>query len=193
MTITKPQPALPTTAAEHWTYTRYLRETVESEYFSVIGGERLMSPSPNRWHQTALINLATQLKEFAKRNQLGTVLVAPFDVYFSEDEFVQPDLLFVAKEHVERLTDNGVKGAPDLVVEIVSPGSARTDRLTKRNLYAKHGVSEHWIISPNERTIEVLSLKEGNYESVGLYEGDEAIKSPLLPGLLIVSNPLFDE
>jgi len=152
-----------------------------------------MSPSPNRRHQTALINLATQLKEFAKRNQLGTVLVAPFDVYFSEDEFVQPDLLFVAKEHVERLTDNGVKGAPDLVVEIVSPGSARTDRLTKRNLYAKHGVSEHWIISPNERTMEVLSLKEGNYESVGLYEGDEAIKSPLLPGLLIVSNPLFDE
>nr|MBI2905361.1 Uma2 family endonuclease [Chloroflexota bacterium] len=85
-------------SAERWTYERYLRETAEGEYFAVIGGRRLMAPSPNRLHQVVLINLAGRLKEFARQNHIGTVMIAPFDVYFSDDEFVQPDLLLVAKE-----------------------------------------------------------------------------------------------
>ena len=193
MTITDVQPAPPVAEAEPWTYARYVRETTEGEYFAVIGGRRLMSPSPNRWHPVVLINLVAKLREFVKQKQLGTVMVAPFDVYFSEDEFVQPDLLFVAKEHSDRLTDSGIRGAPDLVVEIVSPGSVRADRITKRNLYAKHGVPEYRIISPNEHTVEVLSLKEGGYESVGLYEEPETISSPLLSGLAIKVAQLFEE
>jgi len=179
--------------AERWTYERYLRETAEGEYFAVIGGQRLMAPSPNRLHQVVLINLASRLKEFARQNRIGTVMIAPFDVFFSDDEFVQPDLLLIFKEHAERLTDNGVIGAPDLVVEIVSPGSVRADRVTKRLLYARHGVPEYWIISPTEYAIEVLSLKEGQYESVGLYENEELLASPLLAGLSIKVNTIFEE
>jgi Uma2 family endonuclease len=180
-------------SAERWTYERYLRETAEGEYFAVIGGQRLMAPSPNRLHQVVLINLAGRLKEFARQNHIGTVMIAPFDVRFSDDEFVQPDLLLVAKEHAERLTDSGVMGAPDLVVEIVSPGSVRADRLTKRALYAKHNVPEYWIISPTEYTVEILSLEEGQYELAGLYENEETLASPLLAGLSIKVNTLLEE
>ncbi len=179
--------------AEYWTYERYLRETADGEFFSVIGGQRLMAPSPNRLHQVVLINLASHLKEFAKQNQAGTVMIAPFDVYLSDNEFVQPDILLLTKEHTARLTDNGVMGAPDLVIEIVSPGSARTDRVIKRDLYAKHGVPEYWIVSPTEYTVDVMSLKEGQYVSVGLYEDEEVLASPLLAGFSIKVSTLFEE
>jgi len=183
----------PAAEAERWTYARYLRETAEGEYFSVIGGERLMSPSPNRWHQTVLINLAVHLRNHVKQNRLGAALIAPLDVFFSEHEFVQPDFLFVANEHANRLTDNGVSGPPDLVVEIVSPGSVRADRVTKRNLYAKYGVREYWIVSPTERTVEVLALKGNDYGLAGLYEEAETVLSPMLPGLAIKVEQLFEE
>jgi Uma2 family endonuclease len=191
--ITASQSETATEENEPWTYTRYLRETAEGEYFAVIEGERLMSPSPNRWHQTVLINIAARLKEFVKQNGLGTIFVAPFDVYLSDNSFVQPDLLFVAKNHAERITDNGIMGAPDLVIEIISPGSTRADRVTKRQLYARYGVPEYWIISPNERSIEVLSLKAGIYEAAGLYENSEVLASPSLAGFAIKPDELFDE
>jgi Uma2 family endonuclease len=177
--------------AERWTYQRYRRETTDGEHFEVIGGFRIMAPSPSRFHQYALTKLASQLETFVARENLGTVLVAPFDVYFSEDEFVQPDILFVAKDHSERLTDHSVRGAPDLVVEIVSPGSTRMDRITKRSLYAKHGVPEYWIISPNEQTIEVLTLRDGKYETSGFYEEDDSIVSPSLAGFSCVVREIF--
>ncbi|MBI4632169.1 MAG: Uma2 family endonuclease [Chloroflexi bacterium] len=177
--------------AERWTYQRYRRETAEGEHFEVIEGIRTMAPSPSRFHQYALTKLASQLETFVTRENLGTVLVAPFDVYFSEDEFVQPDILFVAKDHSERLTDHGVRGAPDLVIEIVSPGSTRMDRITKRNLYAKHGVPEYWIISPNEQTIEVLTLQNRKYETAGFYEEDDSIASPTLIGFSCVVRDIF--
>lgn len=187
------QPANTLQETETWTYTRYLRETAEGEYFAVIEGEQIMSPSPNRWHQIALINLTSRLKEFLKNNQLGSIYIAPFDVFFSDKSFVQPDLIFVAKEHTDRITNNGIKGAPDLVVEIISPGSTRIDRVTKRQLYANFGVPEYWIVSPNERTVEVLTLKSGLYEASGLYENDEILSSPLLSGFSIKVTELFDE
>ncbi len=187
------QPANTLQETETWTYSRYLRETADGEYFAVIEGEQVMSPSPNRWHQIALINIASRLREFVKNNQLGSVYIAPFDVYFSDKSFVQPDLIFVTKQHADRITNNGIIGAPDLVVEIISPGSTRIDRITKRQLYATYGVPEYWMISPNERTIEVLSLKDGGYETFGLYENDEALTSLLLPGFSIKANELFDE
>lgn len=187
------QPANTLQETETWTYTRYLRETAENEYFAVIEGEQIMSPSPNRWHQIALINIASRLREFVKNNQLGSVYIAPFDVYFSDKSFVQPDLIFIAKQHADRITNNGIMGTPDLVVEIISPGSTRIDRITKRQLYATYGVPEYWIVSPNERTIEVLSLKDEGYETFGLYENEEMVTSRLLTGFSIKTNELFDE
>jgi Uma2 family endonuclease len=179
--------------AERWTYERYLRETADGEYFSAIGGQRLMSPSPNRFLQRGLIKLAARLEDFVEREKRGKVFMARFDVYFSEDNFVQPDLLFIAKEHAAGLTDQGVRGAPDIVVEVLSPGSKRADRVTKRDLYAKHGAPEYWIISPDEQTIEVLKLREARYETDGLYEIGDNLVSPTLSGFSCPLTELFEE
>jgi Uma2 family endonuclease len=191
--ITAPQSETALEENEPWTYTRYLRETAEGEYFAVIEGTRISPPRTNSFHQTALLKVCIRLEAFVKQHRLGIVVLGPIDVYLSDTNFVQPDLLFVAKAHTDRITDNGIMGAPDLVIEIISPGSTRADRVTKRQLYARYGVPEYWIISPNERSIEVLSLKAGIYEAAGLYENSEVLASPLLAGFAIKPDELFDE
>jgi Uma2 family endonuclease len=183
----------PATATDKWTYERYLRETAEGEYFTIIAGEKIMSPSPTSYHQDILGNLYTLLRAWVRQTRAGKVKLAPFDVILAEDEVTQPDLMIVLTPNLSRLAERNVKGAPDLVVEILSPGSVRLDRERRRVLYARHGVPEYWIVSPGERTVEVLRLQGDHYDLAGLYEEGDVLQSPMLTHFTCTVKDIFED
>ena len=181
------------TAEGKWTYERYLRETAEGEYFTIIGGEKLMSPSPTSFHQDILGNLYALLRAWVISTGVGKLKLAPFDVVLARDEVTQPDLIFVLTQHLDRLGEKNFQGAPDLVIEILSPGSVQLDRVKKRELYARHGVPEDWIVSPGERTVEIRRLQGEQSELVHVYEEGETLSSPLLTGFSCAVKDVFVE
>jgi Uma2 family endonuclease len=183
----------PAAIEENWTYERYLRETAEGEYFTIIMGEKIVSPSPTYIHQAVLGNLHMLLRIWARQTGAGKVALAPFDVVFAKDDIAQPDLVFVLKEHFGHLTEKNLQGAPDLVIEVISPGSVQLDRVRKRSLYARHGVPEYWIVSPGERTVEILRLQGQHYETAALLEEGDTLESPLLPGFTCAVKDIFVE
>jgi len=188
------QVALSKSAGEgRWTYERYLRETAEGEYFTIIGGEKIMSPSPTSFHQAIILNLGRILQTWLLQTGLGKLRPAPFDVILSENEVTQPDLVFVLTQHLDRLGEKNFQGAPDLVIEILSPGSVQLDRVKKRELYARHGVTEYWIVSPGERTVEMRRLHGEQYELVHVYEEGETLSSLLLTGFTCAVKDIFVE
>jgi len=117
--------------------------------------------------------------------------MAPFDVAFDEENLVQPDILFVSTTRAGIVTEHGVEGAPDLVVEILSPGTFKTDRNDKMKLYRRSGVPEYWIIDPKSRTIEVYVLQDGEYNLASFAVETGEIVSTVLLGLSISVQQVF--
>ena len=119
------------------------------------------------------------------------VWIAPLDVVFSEHDVAQPDLLFVSNARADIVTDANIQGAPDLVVEILSPATAEYDRGYKRALYGLHGVREYWLIDPDAETGEVLVAGETGLESASVYARGQTMTSPVLVGLSLILDDLF--
>ena len=175
------------------TYDDYLN-TPDDIRYELLDGELVMAPSPNTMHQALTIELSTALHTFVKEHALGRVFVAPFDVVLWEGDeanVVQPDLLFVSAARLDIITEANVQGAPDLVAEILSPSTESVDRGNKRDLYARHGVGEYWLVDPEARTVTVLMLGETGYETAGTYEPGQALTSPTLDGLTIDVGEVF--
>lgn len=148
----------------------------------LILGELIMSPSPNRFHQDISRNLLVILANWLKANPIGVIYDAPFDVEFTKHDVFQPDILFVSNERKSILTQAGATGAPDLVVEILSPSTASVDRGVKKKQYAKSGVRELWIIDPVARTIEVFDLQRDMDRPGAVYSESDTITSACFPG-----------
>ena len=129
-----------------FTYEDY-RTAPPDRRYELLDGDLVMVPAPNLKHQTVQLELATQLTRFIKDRALGKLFIAPCDVVLSDTDVVQPDLLFVSRER-EHLLSGGenVRGAPDLVIEILSPATADRDRGYKHALYGRHGVMEYWLV-----------------------------------------------
>jgi Uma2 family endonuclease len=162
-----------------FTYKDYLQLPEEKRY-ELIEGEFFMVPSPSWSHQTISANLFRALDGYVRAYNLGEVRYAPLDVILSEENVLQPDILFISKERFSIITDKNVQGAPDLVIEILSSTTAERDRGLKQKLYAKFGVREYWLVDPDKETIEVLSLAEEGFENVGAYQRGDILESPLL-------------
>jgi Uma2 family endonuclease len=111
------------------------------------------------------------------------VFAAPFDVVFSDLDVVEPDLLYISRERAGVLTDKHVRGAPDLVVEILSPGTRKTDETIKRKLYERSDVLEYWVVDPELDTIKIYRRADGHFERVAelSVEHDDTLTTPLLP------------
>src|SRR5207247_2057628 len=122
--------------------------------YEVIRGELVVTPAPGTAHQRAVLELARQLQEYLKTHVIGEALPAPFEVEFTEDSVVQPDILVILDSQRDRLTAARLYGPPALIVEVVSYSSKRTDRLHKRRLYSEEGVPEYWIVDTEARHIE---------------------------------------
>ncbi len=175
-----------------WTYEDYARLPRDGWQYEVIYGRLIMVPAPAPGHQLIIGELLAALTTFLHRHPLGRVFPAPTDVLVpGKAEPVQPDLVFVAAERLDIVTNRAIEGAPDLVIEVLSPSTWLDDRRTKYALYADLGVHEYWIVDPDEQTVEVFSLQEGRYALVNRYGADETLRSDLLPGFEIVVRDLF--
>ena len=150
-----------------------------------------MSPSPNRAHQRIDAKLGWRLAQFVEERDLGEVFSAPFDVVLSDTNVVQPDLLFVSKEQAYIVTEDNIRGAPDLVVEIISPSTIERDRSLKRALYARYGVREYWLVDPDIRTVTVLLLDEGAFVEIARYGAGQTLTSPTLAGFTANLDDIF--
>jgi Uma2 family endonuclease len=150
------------TAPVHgWTYDEFARLPDDGNRYEVIAGELYVTPAPGKVHQIVSARFNWHLRGFATEQiKLGEVLYAPVDVLFAEGDYLQPDIVFLRADHEHYWTKRGIEGPPDLVVEVISPSTARQDRLLKRERYVRFGVPEYWIIDPKLRRVEVYRLQE---------------------------------
>lgn len=167
------------------TYEDYCALPDDGRRYEILEGELYVTPSPSRAHQRFALNLLVVLPAYVKARNAGEVFIAPFDVILEKTSVVVPDLLFVSRERLGIVTDRGVEGAPDLVVEVLSPGTARRDRVEKAQLYARHGVAQYWLADPDARTLEVFELAGGTYHQAHSLAGDSPFAPSLFPGLTI--------
>ena len=167
---------------KRWTYEDYLLLEDDHRY-EILDGELLTAPAPDTYHQRWLRKLFLKLEDHVTRHKLGEVFFAPLDVVFAADQVTQPDLVFISKANGSVIQRRGIFGVPDLLVEIVSPSSARNDRYRKKKLYARFGVKEYWLADPANETLEILTLKKGHYELAACAAQKGKVHSLVLSGL----------
>lgn len=149
----------------------------------LLEGELLVSPSPTTRHQRVVFRLAVQLQTHLGTSGGGEVFVAPLDVLLSDRTVLEPDVFVVTDEQRAIVTEPNVKGAPALVIEVVS--DPRIDRVRKRELYATHGVPEYWVVDPEADRVEVHQLRDGRYGKPVIVEVGEPLTTSALPGLVV--------
>ncbi|MCY4637585.1 MAG: Uma2 family endonuclease [Acidobacteria bacterium] len=156
--------------------------TPDDERYELLNGNLMMVPAPNRKHQEVLGTLYLELGNFAKEHELGRVYVAPFDVVLSDTDIVQPDLLFISRAREHTLTEENVRGAPDLVIEILSPSTAERDLGYKHELYGRHGVLRSTGSSIRWRDHRRASQRDGRLELAETFERRDTLRTAVLDG-----------
>ena len=172
------------------TYEDY-RRTPDDRRYELLDGELMMVPAPNRKHQRILGTLYAELRRFTREHGAGEVFVAPFDVVLSDTNVVQPDVLFLSRAREHRSTEENVRGAPDLVIEILSPSTADRDLGYKHELYGRHGVLEYWIVDPVAETVAVHRQRHGRLECTGTFGRGESVGTAVLDGLALELDNIF--
>lgn len=173
-----------------FTYEDY-KNMPEDERYELIDGELIMAAAPKKVHQRVDMRLGAKFFVHVETNDLGEVYSAPFDVYLSDTNVVQPDLLFVSKERLGIITEANVQGAPDLVVEILSPSTASMDWNRKRELYTEYGVKEYWIVAPEVRLVWLLLPRDGVLEISGVYGDGQIVSSTVIEGFSVNPSDIF--
>ena len=174
-----------------FTYSDYVL-LPEPDRRELIDGDFYMVPAPNIKHQIIVVNLGPPLSAYAKKKSLAMVLWAPVDIVLSDENVVQPDLLFVSNERDEIITEANIQGAPDMVVDVLSPSTADRDRQLKLGLYARFGVREYWIVDPLEESVQVLELSPEGYGSSQTYTTG-VVPSGVVEGFEIEVSRIFAE
>ncbi len=176
-----------------FSYAEYRAFDVDDDYFyELINGELVKKSAPSPFHQILVVNLAVALNRFTKENNLdGQILVAPVDVFVDDYSAPQPDVLYISEARRSIITSNGVMGAPDLVMEVLSPSSISRDRNDKRKLYERLKVQEYWILDPNNRSIEVYALTESGYDIAGFAVEQGTASSGVLQGFSVTVQEIM--
>ncbi len=168
------------------------RATPDGTRYQLIEGELyLMSPSPRFIHQAIIWNMVGLFSRYLEKQPVGQAFVAPFDVILSDNDVVQPDVFFVANARLKSVQEDGVHGAPDLVIEVLSPATAQLDKKQKRRVYARAGVKEMWLVDPSLLQIQRYDFARDTAKPVQLIEEDETFSTPLLPGLTLSAAEIF--
>ena len=176
------------------TYEDYLLFPDDGKRHEIIDGEHCVTPAPKTKHQKASFNLSVALGSYVKQRGLGLVLAAPSDVILSDENVVQPDLLFVSTARVSIVTEDNIRGAPDLVVEIISETTRKRDEVTKRKLYERFGVQEYWVVDPELETVKIFRRTQQGYgRAVELSkERNDLLTTRLLPGFDLALTEIFE-
>lgn len=173
-----------------WAERDYFALPDTNRYVELSEGRLTMPPHPTRSHQTAVLELAVRIRAFVRERDLGEVHIAPLPVRLWPGKIREPDILFLSKEHADRAGEK-VYGVPDLVVEVLSPGTEQADRGEKYFDYAKAGVREYWLVVPDERRVEVYALRENVYQLTERFKPGEVAHSELLSGFEVNVNEIF--
>ncbi|MDN5344615.1 MAG: hypothetical protein PWQ18_726 [Clostridia bacterium] len=173
-----------------YTYDDY-RQLPEGAPYQLIGGELVLTPAPTSYHQIISSRLEFKMMDHVTANDLGIVLDAPIDVYLEKTETYQPDILFISRERLNIVKQEKIEGAPDLVVEILSPSTAYYDLRKKYRLYEKHGVREYWIVDPEEKSIQVFTLDKGKFKLDQEVAKEGLLRSRVIEGLTIDAADIF--
>ncbi len=177
------------------TYEDFVRIPDDGMRHEIIDGVHYVTPSPNRRHQEMVMRLSLSLGNFLEdRPDRGQVFLAPFDVVFTFHDVVEPDLVFVAPDQLDILTDKNIQGTPALVIEILSPSTRRRDQHIKRTLYERTGVREYWLIDPELNTVTVFRRAgDGSFPRASelTAAGRDTLETPLLPGWSLALSRLF--
>ena len=160
-------------------------------YYQLIQGDLIMSPSPTTPHQRTAGRIFSLIENFLRKHPLGQVFIGPLDVFLTETNVYQPDLFFISDAHLSIITEHGIEGPPDLVIEILSPSTAAYDQGSKRKIYAKTGVQELWIVDVNNERIQIFDLKKDPNSPSETTGPDSVFTSPLLPGLKLRAPAIF--
>ena len=183
-----------TASLKEWTYEEFLSLPEGGPFrYEIIDGELCMTPSPRPRHQRISGNIFEIIRHFLRTNPIGEVFAAPCDVVLSKEppQVVEPDLVFVSKEHLSIIGEINIQGVPDLTIEILSPSTEASDRRVKHALFERFGVFEYWIVDPESETIQVFRLSDGRYKAPLEYGIGDRLESPLLPGLSIPLSEVF--
>jgi len=159
-----------------------LAELIDGEIYT-------RSPSPETVHQRVVGHIYLALRTFVEPRRLGEVLLSPLDVHLGTGDIVEPDVIFVRAGR--RLVRRWIYGAPDLLVEVISPSRPERDLIVKRRVYMDAGVREYWIVDPKARTVEVLALAGTRWRPAGYFRVGNAIRSRVLPGLRLPVRRVF--
>jgi Uma2 family endonuclease len=173
------------------TYEDYVLLPNDRNRYEILDGELTVTPAPSIKHQTASGNLFVLLTHYIKHRDLGKLFHAPIDLILESTSVLQPDLLFVSKPRQHIITERAIEGAPDLVIEILSPGTSRTDRVTKAQIYARYSVPAYWIVDPEQEAIEIYLLEAGGYRLAATLRGEAPIFAPPFTELEIAARDVF--
>ena len=149
------------------TYEDYCAIPEDGMRHEIIGGEHFVTPAPNAYHQKLVLRFAAELMKRVEEPGFGEVFIAPFDVLLSDLDVVQPDVLVVLGHRRSIITEKNVQGAPDLLIEILSPSTRSRDEVAKKALYERSGAREYWLVDPEEKLVEQYRLQRDQYELVG--------------------------
>ncbi|MBF0487397.1 MAG: Uma2 family endonuclease [Nitrospirae bacterium] len=169
-------------------------KTLEADFdlTEIINGVEVMGPSPFRQHQDIAANLYDILRQHIKINNLGKLYFSPLDVIFEEGfNRLQPDILFVEKDNRGILQD-WIRGVPDMVCEIVSPGSYENDTEVKKAIYEKYGVPEYWIVMPEQKKIEIFTIEGDKYKLFTVAAIEGVVTSKVIEGLQVNIEDVFE-
>jgi Uma2 family endonuclease len=182
---TRPEPG-------YWTYADLEALPDDGRRYEIVEGVLWEMTAPTWEHGAAVLNLIALLLPYV-RAVGGTMRTAPQDVFFPGADPVQPDIFAVLPGNPGQAGQRGFVGAPDLVVEVLSPSTRGRDALTKRSLYAQAGVKEYWLVDAEARSIEVLVLDGGVLHSFLVAAGDDTVRSRLLPSIAFPASDAFGE
>ena len=190
-TPTPDRPEVNPPEKDRYTYADY-QQLPEGAPYELIRGHLVMSPSSTFQHQNLVLLLASALRDCTQDGPGGKISIAPMDVRLADDTVVQPDVLYVSSDPADRIGEQEIEGAPDLVMEVVSPATSYRDVFDKKRLYEKHGVREYWIVDPDSETVEVHALTDETYTLHQRCVEEGTAASALLDDFAIDLTNLFE-
>jgi Uma2 family endonuclease len=174
------------------TYEDYCLLPDDGKRYEIIDGELYASSAPNTKHQRVVGQLLVVLYGFVRSSRLGEVFMGRYDTVLSNIDVVQPDLIFISAARAHLITEANLQGAPDLVVEVLSPSNRGYDETLKRKRYAQFGVVEYWIVDPEEEWLRIHRRPESGLPSVAELRSGDVLTTPLLPGFSLPVELVFD-
>ncbi len=173
-----------------FTYKDY-EQLPEGAPYQLIGGQLVLTPAPEPYHQKVSLKIASDLFRFVTENGLGEVFNAPVDVYLTDTETYQPDIIYISKENTGIIREKKIEGPPDLVIEILSPSTAYYDMKHKKKVYERTGVKEYWLVDPMEKSVEIYENTDKGFVLTERKVVKGKVASKLLKGFSLNTEDIF--